>query len=123
MKQKNWKAYEDMKLMLVDMTNDQLADHSLTAIARRHTEDVTFLDRLKAIPTGGFAEQDILSHELLTRVLQQRLSDYELKEYEMPVDQMNGVHTPSAVSANFSGSLGQARATVNAPVCHLHIPT
>jgi len=76
--------------------NDQLSDHSLAAIGRRHTEDVAFLTRLKAIPTTGFSEQDILSHDLLTRILQQRLDDYELKEYEMPVDQMNGVHTSLA---------------------------
>jgi uncharacterized protein (DUF885 family) len=76
--------------------NDQLSDRSLAAIARRHTEDVAFITRLKAIPTTGFSEQDILSHDLLVRVLQQRLSDYELKEYEMPVDQMNGIHTSLA---------------------------
>ncbi len=29
--------------------NDQLSDHSLAAIARRHTIDVTYLERLKAI--------------------------------------------------------------------------
>jgi uncharacterized protein (DUF885 family) len=76
--------------------NDQLSDHSLAAIARRHTEDVAFITRLKAIPTTGFTEQDILSHDLLVRVLQQRLDDYDLKEYKMPVDQMNGVHTSLA---------------------------
>ena len=73
--------------------NDQLSDHSLAAIDRHHSEDVAFLTRLKAIPTTGFSEQDILSHDLLTRVLQQRLDDYQLKDYEMPVDQMNGIHT------------------------------
>jgi uncharacterized protein (DUF885 family) len=73
--------------------NDQLSDRSLTAIARRHDSDTAFLGRLKAIPTAGFPEQDTLSHDLLVRVLQQRLDDYDLKEYEMPVDQMNGVHT------------------------------
>jgi uncharacterized protein (DUF885 family) len=76
--------------------NDQLSDRSLAAIDRRHTIDVTYLDRLKALPTTGFPEQDLLSHDLLIRVLQQRLSDYELKEYEMPVDQMNGIHTSLA---------------------------
>jgi uncharacterized protein (DUF885 family) len=76
--------------------NDQLSDRSLAAIDRRHTTDVAYLDRLKAIPTPGFPEQDVLSHDLLTRVLQQRLNDYELKEFEMPVDQMNGVHTALA---------------------------
>src|SRR5580692_10775475 len=73
--------------------NDQLSDRSLAAIDRRHTADVANLARLKAITTTGFPEQDILSHDLLTRVLQQRLDDYQLKDYEMPVDQMNGVHT------------------------------
>jgi uncharacterized protein (DUF885 family) len=73
--------------------NDQLADRSLAAIGRRHASDIAFLDRLKAISTTGFPDQDLLSHDLLVRVLQQRLDDYELKEYEMPVDQMNGVHT------------------------------
>jgi uncharacterized protein (DUF885 family) len=73
--------------------NDQLSDRSLAAIARRHSEDTAYLGRLSAIPTTGFPEQDILSHDLLTRVLQQRLSDFDLKDYEMPVDQMNGVHT------------------------------
>ncbi len=73
--------------------NDQLSDRSLAAIARRHREDTAYLGRLSGIPTTGFPEQDILSHDLLTRVLQQRLSDFDLKDYEMPVDQMNGVHT------------------------------
>jgi uncharacterized protein (DUF885 family) len=76
--------------------NDQLSDHSLSAVARRRTEDTANLARLSAIPTTGFPEQDILSHDLLARVLQQRLADYDLKEYEMPVDQMNGVHTALA---------------------------
>jgi uncharacterized protein (DUF885 family) len=73
--------------------NDQLSDRSLAAIDSRHNEDLAYLSRLKAIATTGFPEQDVLSHDLLARVLQQRLDDYELKEYEMPVDQMNGVHT------------------------------
>jgi uncharacterized protein (DUF885 family) len=76
--------------------NDQLSDRSLAAISRRHSSDTAFLGRLKAIPTAGFPEQDLLSHELLIRVIQQRLDDYDLKEYEMPVDQMNGVHTALA---------------------------
>src|SRR4030081_979281 len=73
--------------------NDQLSDRSLAALDRRHTADVANLARLQAIPTTGFPEQDILSHDLLARVLQQRLDDYELKEYEMPVDQITGIHT------------------------------
>jgi uncharacterized protein (DUF885 family) len=76
--------------------NDQLSDRSLAAIDCRHSADAANLARLKSISTSGFPEQDILSHDLLVRVLQQRLNDYYLEEYEMPVDQMNGVHTALA---------------------------
>ncbi len=73
--------------------NDKLAEHSLDAIALRHKTDVDFLTRLQAIPTAGFSDQDLLSHDLLVRVLQQRIADYDLKEYEMPINQQNGIHT------------------------------
>jgi len=73
--------------------NDKLADHSLKAIADRHKEDEAYLQRLEAISTDGFADQDQLSHDLLVRVFKQREADYALKEYEMPVNQMNGIHT------------------------------
>jgi uncharacterized protein (DUF885 family) len=76
--------------------NDQLAQRSLDAIARNHSENVANLARLNAISTAGFPEQDVLSHDLLARVIQQSITNYELKEYEMPVDQMNGDHTDLA---------------------------
>ncbi|HZS25798.1 MAG TPA: DUF885 domain-containing protein [Candidatus Angelobacter sp.] len=73
--------------------NDQLGDYSLAGVAKRHKSDQDFLRRIEAIPTAGFSDQDQLSHDLLIRVLQQRGADYDLKEYEMPVNQMNGIHT------------------------------
>ncbi len=76
--------------------NDKLADHSLDAIAQRHKIDQAFLARLQAIPTTDFSDQDQLSHDLMVRVLQQRIADYDLKEYEMPINQQNGVHTSLA---------------------------
>jgi len=76
--------------------NDRLAEHSLAALAQRHKTDADFLGRLEAIPTAGFTDQDQLSHDLLTRVLKQRLADYDLKEFEMPVNQQNGIHTSLA---------------------------
>lgn len=72
--------------------NDKLADLSLAAIAERHKADQGFLARLEAIPTTGFSEQDKLSHDLMARVLGQRLADFDLKEYEMPINQFNGIH-------------------------------
>src|ERR1017187_762362 len=62
--------------------NDKLADRSLDAIARYHKTDAEFLSRLEAISSTGFSDQDQLSHDLLVRVLEQRIADYNLKEYE-----------------------------------------
>ena len=76
--------------------NDKLADYSLAAIAHRNELDRAFLRRLQAISPAGFADQDQLSHDLLVRVLQQRIADFELKEYEMPINQQNGIHTSLA---------------------------
>jgi uncharacterized protein (DUF885 family) len=76
--------------------NDKLADYSLAAIVQRNETNRAFLARLQAIPTTGFSDQDQLSHDLLVRVLQQRIADFDLKEYEMPVNQQNGIHTSLA---------------------------
>ena len=73
--------------------NDKLDDYSLDGIMQRHKTDEEFLGRLKAIPTTGFSDQDQLSHDLLVRVLQQRIADFDFKEYEMPINQQNGIHT------------------------------
>jgi uncharacterized protein (DUF885 family) len=72
--------------------NDRLDEYSLEAIGRQHAVDEEFLSRLKAIPTTGFAEQDVLSHQVLQRALEQRIDNYAFKEYEMPVNQMDGPH-------------------------------
>jgi uncharacterized protein (DUF885 family) len=73
--------------------NDKLADYSLQAINQRHETDEAFLSRLEAISSAGFAEPDELSRDLLIRVLRQRIADFDLKEYEMPISQFSGIHT------------------------------
>ncbi len=73
--------------------NDKLTDYSLQAITQRNKTNQEFVVRLKAIDTTGFSDQDQLSHDLMMRVLQQRIADYSLKEYEMPINQQNGIHT------------------------------
>jgi uncharacterized protein (DUF885 family) len=70
--------------------NDRLNEVSLAAITSQHDNDVEFLKRLDAIATTGFAEQDLLSHQVLQRSLKQRIANYGFKEYEMPVSQMDG---------------------------------
>jgi len=76
--------------------NDKLAEYSLDAVAQHHKTDEAFLARLEATPSTGFSDQDQLSHDLLVRVLQQRIADFDLKEYEMPINQQNGIHTSLA---------------------------
>ncbi len=76
--------------------NDRLSELSLAAIAREHAEGDAYLARLQAIATDGMPEQDRLSHELLERQLTVADESYTLKNYEMPVNQQNGVHTALA---------------------------
>jgi uncharacterized protein (DUF885 family) len=72
--------------------NDRLDDYSLAALNNQHASDLNFLARLEAIPTKGFSEQDTLSQEVLRSTLRQRIDNYGFKEYEMPVNQMEGPH-------------------------------
>jgi uncharacterized protein (DUF885 family) len=76
--------------------NDKLDDVSLAETEREHAVDEGFLARLKTIPTDGFPEQDLLSHQLMIRTLEQRNEDYTFKDFEMPISQMNGAHTDLA---------------------------
>ena len=72
--------------------NDQLNDYSLSGAASQHDRDAAFLKRLNAISTASFPEQDVVSHQVMARSLEQRIADYGFKEYEMPVNQMSGPH-------------------------------
>src|SRR2546430_9657499 len=73
--------------------NSQLGQYSLAEIARQHAEADDFLARLKAIPTDGMSDKDLLSHRILEKRLQREDVNYALKNHEMPVNQQNGVHT------------------------------
>ncbi len=74
-----------------------LLDHlSLAASAQQNAADRNFLAKLQAISSDGFPDQDRISHDLLLHILQQRIADYELKSFEMPLSQMQGVHNDIA---------------------------
>ena len=76
--------------------NDQLGDNSQTGVEKRHQVDVAVLAKIKAIDPTGFPEQDLISHDLFLRQVQERVDDYDLKEYEMPISGMGGIHTSLA---------------------------
>jgi uncharacterized protein (DUF885 family) len=73
--------------------NALLGQYSLAEIARQHAESDDFLARLKAIPTDGMSDKDLLSHRVLENQLEREDVNFSLKNYEMPVNQQNGVHT------------------------------
>jgi uncharacterized protein (DUF885 family) len=76
--------------------NNLLSQRSLKAIAEEHAEADAFLSRLEKISTEGMSDQDLLSHELMERQLKQADVNYSLKNYEMAINQQNGVHTSLA---------------------------
>jgi uncharacterized protein (DUF885 family) len=73
--------------------NDKLADYSLAAITQQNTVNQANLRSLLAIDAAGFPEQDLLSHQLMERRLKQSIENFDLKNYEMSVNQQNGIHT------------------------------
>jgi len=72
--------------------NALLDDYSLAASMKQNAVDRAYRAKLEAISTEGFPEQDRLSHDLLLHVLDNRIADYALKDYEMPISQMQGIH-------------------------------
>ena len=76
--------------------NSQLGQVSLADLSRQHSENDDFLARLKAIPTDGMSDTDLLSHRILENFLDRLDVNYALKNFEMPVNQQNGVHTQLA---------------------------
>jgi uncharacterized protein (DUF885 family) len=76
--------------------NDRWSDASLQHVQQQRRDLQDWLNRFEAIDTTGFAEQEQLSHTLMVRDLKQGLEEINLKLYEMPIDQFNGIHIEAA---------------------------
>lgn len=72
--------------------NDRLSDLSPQAIAAEDEEDKKELALFTAIDAAGFSPEDLLNKELMIRNLRQSIEDTALKTWEMPVNQMSGIH-------------------------------
>ena len=72
--------------------NDRLGDYSAAEEAREAAHAKEQLKRLAAIPSVGLDEQHTISREIMQRELEQFIETDALKEWEMPVSQMSGIH-------------------------------
>src|SRR5689334_2521828 len=72
--------------------NDRLSDFSQKAIDADLAQTRVFLDRFQKIDTTGFPEQEVLNKALMVRQLSNALEGARFKGWEMPVNQMSGVH-------------------------------
>ena len=72
--------------------NDKLSDASYAHARVRLADTRRFLTRFEAIDTTGFPEQESLNKSLMIRNLKESIEGFDLKTYEMPVNQMSGVH-------------------------------
>ncbi len=72
--------------------NDRLSDESPEFFQSELEQQRKFLSRFEAIDPAGFSRQDTLSRELMIRELRQQIEGAQFKSWEMPVNQMNGMH-------------------------------
>lgn len=73
--------------------NDKLSDFSQKAIDDDLQQTQKFLTRFEAIDTTGFPEQEELNKTLMVRQLREHVEESQFKPWEMPVNQMSGIHT------------------------------
>ena len=72
--------------------NDRLGDYSPDAIAKQVEHARQQLKLFEAIDTTGFPENEALNQQLMVRELRQTVEGAKFNDWEMPVDQFNGVH-------------------------------
>ena len=72
--------------------NARLTDYSLAHVDVVRTQAAALLARVQAIDTTGLSDADRLDQQLLVRTLADQLEYIRLRNYEMPINQMDGVH-------------------------------
>ena len=72
--------------------NDRLSDYSPAAFAREAEHARKALAEFKQVDAGALNEADQLNRALMVRRLETQVASERFKEWEMPVDQMNGPH-------------------------------
>ena len=79
--------------ILGDKRYNALSSDNSAAAARRDYEQARkFLHRFEAINTAGFSEQERLNKLLMVKNLRDSIESFDWKEWEMPINQMGGIH-------------------------------
>jgi uncharacterized protein (DUF885 family) len=76
--------------------NDQVSDVSEAAVRAELAASRSFLRRFEAIDTTAFADQEKLNRDLMIKDLRDRIAGAKFRSYQMPVNQMGGVHLGAA---------------------------
>jgi uncharacterized protein (DUF885 family) len=71
--------------------NDRWSDSSLAHEQQQKRDLQQWLGKFQALDSAGLNEQDRLSLQVMMRNLKERIEGIDLKTYEMPVDQFNGI--------------------------------
>jgi len=72
--------------------NDRLGDYSPEAIAKQVEHSKQQLKVFEAIDISGFPAEEALNQQLMVRGLREDVDGARFNNWEMPVDQMSGVH-------------------------------
>jgi uncharacterized protein (DUF885 family) len=72
--------------------NDRLGDYSPEAIAKELEHAKQQLKIFERIDTSGFPEEEALNQQLMVRDLRENVEGAKFHSWEMPVNQMNGMH-------------------------------
>lgn len=76
--------------------NDQVSDPSEKAVNADLVQTRKFLKRFEAIDTAGFSDQEKLNRNLMVRELRDAIEAAKFKSWQMPVNQMSGIHLRAA---------------------------
>jgi uncharacterized protein (DUF885 family) len=76
--------------------NDQVSDISAAEVQRELAQTKKFLARIEKIDTIGFSEQERVNKLLLEEDMRHDVEDAWTKGWEMPLNQMGGIHLQAA---------------------------
>ncbi|HEX8251949.1 MAG TPA: DUF885 domain-containing protein, partial [Thermoanaerobaculia bacterium] len=76
--------------------NAEVSDFSEKAVRESIAANRRFLKRFEAIDTRAFSDQERLNRDLMVRELRLSLEGSQFNDWQMPVNQMGGIHLGSA---------------------------